>query len=103
MNQLDSIIKVHVADRESPAPRITCADGESVSIQASKFTYCSPRDDFAPWSEVEAGFPSCTPPDSWQKYAEEWEGEPSPGTETVYGWLPIELVTEFIKAHGGEK
>lgn len=141
MNQLDSIIKIDVAKRETPAPRIICEDGESVSIQASKFTYCSPRDDFAPWYAVEAGFPSCTPPDSWQEFAEEWTpSKPSmgwllkliryeiekaveyrsfgmfrrsvirnwirhtgkPGTQTVFGWLPIELAAEFIEAHGGE-
>lgn len=55
-------------------PAIRCADGESVSIQASKHHYCTPREDGElDYIAIEAGFPSCTPPESWKKYAEEWE------------------------------
>jgi hypothetical protein len=39
-------------------PRVTFADGTSVSIQASSFHYCSPRTNEGPWDEVEIGFPS---------------------------------------------
>jgi hypothetical protein len=78
--------------------RITCADGESVSVQASAHHYCTPRDNNGPWIEVEAGFPTCSPPPSWQEYAE----SPNKLTETVYGCMPIGRIEEFIEAHGGE-
>lgn len=55
-------------------PVIRCKDGESVSIQASETHYCSPRESgLRRYGTVEAGFPSVTPPDSWRKYAEDWE------------------------------
>lgn len=84
--------------------RTVCNDGVSLSIQASKYHYCSPReDDAAPWYQVEVGYirdindKPLTPPDSWQEYA---DGDfPS----SVYGYVPVELVAEFIKLHGGVK
>ncbi len=53
------------------SPAIECQDGATVSVQASRTHYCTPRTDTGPYSHVEAGFPSVNPPDSWMKYAEE--------------------------------
>lgn len=82
-------------------PRIYCADGVSLSVQASKFAYCTPRSDRGPYTEVEVGYIQdeaglpLTPPDTWKYYA---SGEfPS----DVYGWVPLDLVAEFIDSHGG--
>ena len=39
--------------------RIECADGFSMSVQASRFNYCEPRvDDAKAYTEVEVGFPT---------------------------------------------
>jgi hypothetical protein len=38
--------------------RIYCKDGYNLSVQASATHYCSPREDFGPWYEVEVGYPS---------------------------------------------
>ena len=78
------------------APRIRCADGFSISVQATHAAYCSPRTNSGPWYEVECGFPSDTPA-LIMMYSE----DPTQPTETVYGYVPIELVEELIEEHGG--
>jgi len=79
-------------------PRITCADGFSMSVQACKSHYCTPRDNFGPYSKVEVGFPS-ERVEEFMRYAE----DRSRPTDTVYAWVPIELVEDAIEAHGGMK
>lgn len=78
------------------AKRITCADGFSLSVQASHGAYCSPRRNLAEWYEVEVGFPSAKP-EFFAEYAEESDRY----TDTVYGYVPIELVEQCIALHGG--
>jgi hypothetical protein len=78
------------------AKRITCADGFSLSVQATHGAYCSPRRNVGPWLSVEVGFPSAEP-ELIMEYAE----EPERPTETVYGYVPIGLVEELIEPHGG--
>lgn len=86
-------------DRDFPlAKRIECADGFSMSVQASHGAYCSPRCNIATWTEVEVGFPS-EKPDSFMHRAE----DPERPTDTVYGYVPVELVVEEINRHGGVK
>ena len=76
--------------------RIECKDGFSMSVQASVGCYCDPRDDIGPYNSVECGFPS--------EYEEliiayaEARHEP---TKTVYGWVPVGVVTNVIAKHGG--
>lgn len=76
--------------------RIVCNDGFSMSVQANQFAYCTPRDDEGPWTEVEVGFPSKIEPLIW-----EWAEEPGLWTETVYPWVPIEVVAAVVEVHGG--
>lgn len=78
--------------------RIQCADFASVSIQANRYSYCTPRNDTGPYTDIEAGFPSVPPPASWLAYI---DGDPDKPCETVYGYMPIACVREFIDAHGG--
>ena len=79
-------------------PRIQCADGFVVSVQASATHYCRPRDNNGVfYTAVECGFPSELPPDSWMEYAEQ---DDTP-LDTVYCWIPFELVAETIEEHGG--
>ena len=81
--------------------RIKCADGATLSVQASWGHYCTPRDSIGPYTHVEVGFPSVSPPDTWAQYFEgNWEHDDH--TESVYGYVPVELVKGFIEAHGGE-
>lgn len=39
-------------------PAIECADGFTMSVQASRSHYCTPRNDVGPYTAVEVGFPS---------------------------------------------
>ena len=77
---------------------ITCEDGAWLSVQANALTYCTPRSDCGPYSHVEVGFPSVRPPNSWMEYCGDWDNP----TGTVYAYVPVELVREFIDLHGGE-
>lgn len=77
--------------------RILCKDGVTLSVQASESHYCSPRENFGPYSEVEIGFPSIAPPESWMEYCEDKDAP----TSTVYAYVPIQLVVDFIDEHGG--
>lgn len=76
--------------------RIKCADGFSISVQASSYHYCSPRNDDGPYNAVEIGFPSEVEPDM-MPYCEDSENP----TQTVYTQVPIELALALINKHGG--
>ena len=78
------------------AKRITCKDGFSLSVQATHGAYCSPRRNEGPWHEVEVGFPSA-PPELIAHRAE----NPDKLTDTVYGYVDINLVEQLIALHGG--
>ena len=80
-----------------PVKRITCNDGFSISVQANRNVYCEPRKDRAwPYSEVELGFPNESD-ELIMRYAE----DPDFYTETVYPFVPIDVVIELIDKHGG--
>lgn len=78
-------------------PRITCADGFSISIQGGVHAYCTPRTNHGHWTELEAGMPNFRPSDELMTYAED-SGSP---TETVYPYVPIEILQAELDAHGG--
>ena len=84
--------------RNDTINRITCADGVTLSVQASSHHYCSPRNNEGSWNEVEVGFPSVLVPE-WLEYRD----GPREDTDNVFGYVPVELVREFINAHGGER
>ena len=77
-------------------PPIVCKSGLKMSVQASKTHYCNPRSNIGPWDRVEIGYPSkCIP--ELEQYAEDWNTP----TNTVYGYVPIELVEKIIEDNGG--
>lgn len=77
--------------------RIVCANSFEFSAQASASHYCYPRfDNKDYYNEVELGFPSKEIPE-WLEYAEDIDNP----TETVYGYVPVELVDMVIEANGG--
>ena len=78
-------------------PKMRCADGFTVSVQASKYHYCEPRiDGDCEYVSVELGYPNTEDP-LIIGYAEDLDDP----TETVYGYVPIELVNELAEKHGG--
>lgn len=78
-------------------PRIECNDGFSMSVQGGDFSYSTPRRVGDSFTEMEIGFPS-EPEDLILGYAE--SNEP---TNTVYPYVPVELILKVIEKHGGMK
>ena len=81
-----------------PRPHCKCADGYVVSIQASSNHYCSPRADGrdVQYEAVELGYPN-QPDELILEYAE----EPDSPCETVYGYVPVDVVDALCAKHGG--
>ena len=75
---------------------VICADGFSVSVQASKVHYCSPRTNTDSYLSVELGYPSKA-----DDLILEWAEESTDPTNTVYGYVPIGVVQQLIEKHGG--
>ena len=81
-----------------PTPRLECADGFSISIQASDSTYCTPRvtlDDVSGYSAFELGFPT-----ELDELIEPFQ-ECGEGIAGVFPYVPREVVEQLIEKHGG--
>ena len=77
--------------------KVVCADGFTMSVQAHAGAYCLPRMTDAPvYREVEVGFPNMEEP-----MLMEWVDEAHRPTDTVYGYVPVQVVTNVIAKHGG--
>lgn len=79
------------------AKRLVCADGFSVSVQASEFHYCNPRRNEGPHSSFELGYPSAHPGDDVMAYVEDAETP----LDTVYAYVPYGVVMAMLNSHGG--
>ena len=78
---------------------IICNDGFRISVQGGTYYhYCNPREKCNEYYEVECGFPS-EKEDLIMEYAE----SPENPTETVYAYVPIRVIEDVIKKHGGIK
>lgn len=79
---------------KAPVPVVVCADGVTLSVQASVNHYCTPREDTGPYTEVEVWcISNCDFPINEFEYE---ESDPS-------SYVPIEQVVAFIDNHGGFK
>ena len=76
-------------------PALKAADGFTVSVQASEYAYCSPRENSGPYTFVECGYPSQLP-SAWA----EWAGEPDT-TQTVFAYIPLSVVALEFSRRGG--
>lgn len=82
---------------ERPRPRIKCKDGFTVSVQAGEYLYCRPRINGADeYERVELGFPSAE-----DELIIDYAEDPDDPTETVYCYVPIDIVVKLIEKHGG--
>ena len=76
---------------------VVCADGFNMSVQAHNGAYCEPRADAQrKYTLVEIGFPSAEEP-----LLMPWAEDKFAPTNTVYGYVPVEVVTNVIVKHGG--
>lgn len=76
--------------------RLVCTDGFSMSVQGNSGAYCEPRDNHGPYTEVEIGYPN-----QIEELIIPWAENPAKPTQTVYGYVPTEIVLEVILKHGG--
>ena len=66
-----------------------------VSIQASEYHYCEPRNNEGPYSAWEVGFPEGCPQEALDLIEEYSCGD------GVYSYVPTSVVAAFVKACGG--
>ena len=77
--------------------QVVCADGFEMSVQANENAYCEPRlNRQKKYNLVEIGFPSSEEP-----LLMPWAQSPDDPTGTVYGYVPVDVVTNVIVKHGG--
>ena len=79
----------------TPRPFAVCKDGFMISIQASIYHYCIPKiTGDIEYEKVELGYPNVED-DLINEYAESCNY-----TNTVYGYVPVEVVDQLLKKHG---
>jgi hypothetical protein len=78
------------------APPIYCADGFKLSVQASHNRCSTPKNLKGPYTYVEVGFPSEVEP-----LILEWANEKDSPTDTIYPYVPTDVVLAVINNHGG--
>jgi len=77
--------------------KVVCADGFSMSVQGNETAYCEPRlNHQKKYNLVEIGFPSEEEP-----LIMPWAERKDRPTDTVYGYVPVDVVTTVIVKHGG--
>jgi len=75
---------------------VVCADGFKMSVQANERAYCQPRNNEGPYHSVEIGYPN-----AFDFYLHKYAENPDDPTDTVYGYVPTEVVSMCLTAHGG--
>lgn len=78
---------------------LTLKDGTTFSIQASRSHYCTPRKtirDYKAYTHFEIGFPSVKIKELLE-FAEDIENP----TDTVYGYVPKNIIDKIVKSRGG--
>ena len=92
---------INAFSNHNQTPQLACQDGFKMSVQVSNGHYCSPRKDFEDaqnYYQMEVGFPTQSEP-LLLDYAEDRDKP----TETVYGYVPVEIINKVITKHGGLK
>lgn len=79
-------------------PEAVCADGFTLSIQASGMHYCIPNEDLSDgnYSKVELSYLS----EEVEEFLPFAEDDEAP-LATVYGYVPVETVDAVLAKHGG--
>lgn len=79
-------------------PHIYCEDGFEMSVQAGDGLYSAPRENLesGEYTACEVGFPN-RKEELLMPYAE----DPKTPTESVYGYVPVEVIERIIEKHGG--
>ncbi len=78
-------------------PRIICKDGFSMSVQGNEMAYSIPRKFVTEYQAMEVGYPS----EVEDIILEHIELEGTNPIESVYPYVPIEVIEAVIQKHGG--
>ena len=86
----------------SRLPHIVCADGFSMSVQVGPHLYSEPKKVAKRYSKVEIGYPSEREP-LLEEYVELslFDENFVDYTDTVYPYVPVKVVNQVLKKHGG--
>jgi hypothetical protein len=76
--------------------RIYCNDGFNMSVQGSSGHYCIPRKTQDWYLSMEIGYPS-----DIEKLILEYAEDVENPLETVYGYVPCDIIQSIIENHGG--
>ena len=87
----------------SRLPHIVCEDGFTMSVQVGYSLYSTPKKIAKRYSEVEIGYPSDHEPliEKWAEFTPFEDDEEPDYTDTVYPYVPVEVVDKVLKKHGG--
>ena len=87
----------------SRLPHIVCEDGFSMSVQVGYSLYSTPKKVAKRYSAVEIGYPSEYEPliEEWAEFTPFDEDEKPDYTDTVYPYVPVNVVDKVLKKHGG--
>jgi len=77
-------------------PRIFCNDGFNFSVQGGERNYSTPRKNEKEFRAMEIGFPS-----EVEELILEFAEEIDNPTETVYGYVDINIIQQVIDKHKG--
>lgn len=80
-------------------PHIFCEDGFEMSVQAGSGLYSAPRGNLesGEYTACDVGFPN-RKEELLMPYAEE---DPETPTDSVYAYVPVEVIEQIIEKHGG--
>ena len=87
-------------------PYVVCKDGFTMSVQAGQSCYSVPKDVADKYEEAEIGYPS-TPEVLIKQYAEIMDVEEASVEDdswlcdTVYPYVPVNIIDKVIRKHGG--
>ena len=76
--------------------QIICADGFTMSVQASENAYSTPRENKGPYTAAEVGYPT-----EEESLLMQYVEDASRPTETVYPYVPSSVITLVCAKHGG--
>lgn len=80
-------------------PRLYCKDGFNISVQVNNANYCGSENGTRTfgldWQFVEWGYPSS------HIDGKKYNAESSPTTESVGGYVEVDLIDELCEQHGG--
>jgi len=87
----------------SRLPHIVCEDGFTMSVQVGYSLYSEPKKVAKRYSKVEIGYPSDHEPliEKWAEFTPFEDDEEPDYTDTVYPYVPVEVVDKVLKKHGG--